>query len=237
LLNPSHTLFLLVNKPTNQTVAYFPKYPDSPSKAPTKMTSDKTTFDLVMNDPPCRYRNGQHKLARYCNYNSFSLNVHAWFPNNYLPPYQVQRQPQKKLVLPIISWLYQQINPSLIQFSWCAHARYPYWCSEDDEECSYERGQLDKGSMYLKIVNMNILVVPMVGIIWYVYSQERLLKSYMKANNSTSPGNQRRLSTFSNDTQYTKEVVLQALMYSCIVRSLAPSIIECCCKTTSWCTL
>jgi len=126
------------------------------------------------------------------------------------------------LVVTILPWYYEQFNPSPVHFTWCGYNRYPWWCSEHDEECSYERGQPDKALILFAIINMNILfitaciIISMVVIIWHVYSQERLLKSYMDANNATSQGNYRRMSTYRSDIKYTQEVVFQALMYTLV---------------------
>ena len=126
------------------------------------------------------------------------------------------------LFLVIFAWHYQQINPSPVQFTWCAYTRYPYWCGEDDEECSYERGQPEVALILPIVVTASIIiiaatvVISMIMIIRCVYSRERLLKAYMGANDAISRGNQRRLSAYRSDVQYTKAVVFQALMYTLV---------------------
>jgi len=124
------------------------------------------------------------------------------------------------LFLSIFALHYQLINPSPAQFTWCAFTRYPYWCFEDDEECSYERGQPAKTLIFFPVAAASIIiiaatvVISMVMIVRNAYSRERLLKAYMGANDAISRGNQRRLSAYRSDVQYTKEVVFQALMYT-----------------------
>jgi len=126
------------------------------------------------------------------------------------------------LFLAIWVWHYQQINPSPVQFTWCATNIYPYWCGEDDEECSYQRGQPEVALILPIVVTASIIiiaatvVISMIMIIRCVYSRERLLKAYMGDNDAISRGNQRRLGAYKSDVQYTKEVVFQALMYTLV---------------------
>jgi len=126
------------------------------------------------------------------------------------------------VVISMLVWHYQQFNPSPVDVTWCAASRYPWWCREDaeNEECSYDRGRPDRASKLFAFVNLNVLlvagtvIIPMVVIIWHVYSQERLMRAYMAANDATARGNERRLIAYRSDVQYTKEVAFQALLYT-----------------------
>jgi len=123
------------------------------------------------------------------------------------------------VVMPMLVWHYEQFNPSPIFLTWCAASRYPWWCYEDseDEECSHERGQPVRAFKLFFVLNLHVflvagtVIISMVVIIWHVYSQERLMRAYMAANDG---GNERRLNAYRSDVQYTKEVVFQALMYT-----------------------
>jgi hypothetical protein len=115
---------------------------------------------------------------------------------------------------------YGQFNPSPQTYPWCSHARYPWWCSSDDADCAYERGEYEASLPFEMAANMVVVlcgivvIVTMIIVSWHVYRQERVLKAVFSS--CLSDRNESRLRLYKKNMMHTRDVVISALLYTAV---------------------
>jgi hypothetical protein len=112
------------------------------------------------------------------------------------------------------------INPSPDR-PWCAPMQYPWYCTPDNwRECFIRDTDVTLSSSAVFIIYVENLVTiiiffsTMALIVWTVYKQERLIKTYMaRVRGHTSGNNSRNLAMCRSRHQFTRTIMLQALSY------------------------
>ena len=112
-----------------------------------------------------------------------------------------------------------QVNPSPVNYPWCSHDRYPWWCDDDKPECSYARGNYAAAELPTAISNIIvvlsalIVITSMFIVTCYVYKQERMFKSFLNSS-SAEVQNENRLCLYKKNMQHTRDVLFSAVLYT-----------------------